>query len=387
MLKIILLKNGTVFSPQYLGIRDILIAGQKIIAIEEEISLPQSDFLEIIDLEKQWVFPGLIDSHIHIAGAGGEGGPATRTAELNLNTIIDSGITTVIGCLGTDGITRSVESVLMKAKALKQQGMSAWIYTGSYQVPPPTITGSVASDIALIDEVIGAGEIAIADHRSTYPTLEEFIKLVQEAKVGGLMGGKAGILNIHLGENGPPFDLIYQAVERDGIQFKQFLPTHCNRSSDVFKAAKIFGQKGYVDLTTSAYPYYPDSEIKPSEAFFDFLDTGIPINHITMSTDAGGSLPEFDKEGNLIKLVQGSPISLFRELMDIISDKRMKDEHHVSLALQTVTSNVSEILKLETKGRIVSGKDADLLILNKERTDFNYIISNGVFKLRPETKK
>lgn len=386
MFKMILLKNGAVFSPQYLGLRDILIAGQRVVAIEQEINLPRSEYLEIIDLEKQWVFPGLIDSHIHIAGAGGEGGPATRTAELNFNTIIDSGITTVIGCLGTDGITRTVESVLMKAKALKQQGMSAWIYTGSYQVPPPTITGSVANDIALIDEVIGAGEIAIADHRSTYPTLNEFIKLVQEAKVGGLMGGKAGILNIHLGENGPPFDLIYQAVEQSGILFRQFLPTHCNRSREVFEAAKTYGKKGFVDLTTSAYPYYPDSEIKPSEAYFEFLDTGVPIEHITMSTDAGGSLPEFDKEGNLVKLVQGNPISLFRELMDIISDKRMKDEYQVSLAVQTVTSNVSEILKLTTKGRVVSGNDADLLVLNKERTDIHYVITNGVVKIKPKTK-
>lgn len=372
-----LLKNGTVFAPQYLGTRDILIAGRKIIAVEQEITPPQWSYLEVIDLERQWVFPGLIDSHIHIAGAGGEGGPATRTAEVSFEAIIEGGITTVIGCLGTDGITRTVESVLMKAKALRQQGMSAWIYTGSYQVPPPTITGSVSRDIALVEEVIGAGEIAIADHRSTYPTINEFIKVVQEAKVGGLMGGKAGILNIHLGENGPSFDLIYQAVERDGIRFNQFLPTHCNRCREVFEDSKIYGKKGYVDVTTSAYPYFPDSEVKPSVAFFEYLDCGVPIEHITMSTDAGGSLPEFDKDGNLVKLVQGSPVSLFRELMDIIVDKKIKDEHQVAMAVQTVTSNVSRILKLETKGRIVPGCDADLLVLNKERTGIRYVFCNG----------
>jgi beta-aspartyl-dipeptidase (metallo-type) len=373
-----LLKNGTVFAPQFLGNRDILIAGQKVIAVEQEITTPQWSYLEVIDLKKQWVLPGLIDSHIHIAGAGGEGGPSTRTAELIFDSIIEGGITTVIGCLGTDGITRTVESVLMKAKALRLQGISAWIYTGSYQVPPPTITGSVSRDIALIEEVIGAGEIAIADHRSTYPTINEFIKVVQEAKVGGLMGGKAGILNIHLGDNGPPFDLIYQAVERDGIRFNQFLPTHCNRSREVFEAAKIYGEKGYVDVTTSAYPYFPDSEVKPSEAFFEFLDNGVPIEHITMSTDAGGSLPEFDKDGNLVKLVQGSPSSLFQELIDILVDKRTKDEHQAAKAIQIVTSNVARILKLEVKGRIVPGCDADLVILNNEKTGIRYVFANGV---------
>jgi beta-aspartyl-dipeptidase (metallo-type) len=255
--------------------------------------------------------------------------------------------------------------------------MSAWIYTGSYQVPPPTITGSVSRDIALIEEVIGAGEIAIADHRSTYPTINEFIKVVQEAKVGGLMGGKAGILNIHLGDNGPPFDLIYQAVERDGIRFNQFLPTHCNRSREVFEAAKIYGKKGYVDVTTSAYPYFPDSEIKPSEAFFEYIDFGVPLEHITMSTDAGGSLPEFDKDGNLVKLVQGSPSSLFQELIDILADKRTKDEHQAAKAIQIVTSNVARILKLEAKGRIIPGCDADLVILNKDRTAIRYVFFNG----------
>ncbi len=372
-----LLKNGTVFAPQFLGNRDILIAGQKVIAVEQEIAPPHWDYLEVIDLEKQWVLPGLIDSHIHIAGAGGEGGPSTRTTEVNFDAIMEGGITTVIGCLGTDGITRTVESVLMKAKALRLQGMSAWIYTGSYQVPPPTITGSVSRDIALIEEVIGAGEIAIADHRSTYPTINEFIKVVQEAKVGGLMGGKAGILNIHLGDNGPPFDLIYQAVERDGIRFNQFLPTHCNRSREVFEAAKIYGKKGYVDVTTSAYPYFPDSEIKPSEAFFEYIDFGVPLEHITMSTDAGGSLPEFDKDGNLVKLVQGSPSSLFQELIDILADKRTKDEHQAAKAIQIVTSNVARILKLEAKGRIIPGCDADLVILNKDRTAIRYVFFNG----------
>ncbi|MCU0286397.1 MAG: beta-aspartyl-peptidase [Acidobacteria bacterium] len=378
MKNFILLKRGTVFSPQLLGTRDILIAGQKIIAVEEEINLSSCGYLEIIDLEKQWVIPGLIDSHIHIAGAGGEGGPATRTSELNLNTIIAGGITTVIGCLGTDGITRTVESVLMKAKSLKHQGLSAWIYTGSYQVFPPTITGSVSKDIAVIEEVIGAGEIAIADHRSSYPTLNEFIKLIQEAKIGGLVGGKAGILNIHLGEDGPPFDLIYQAVARDGIRYKQFLPTHCNRSQEVFEAAKIYGQKGYVDITTSAYPFYPDSEIKPSNAFFELRNAGVPNEHITLSTDAGGSLPEFDKDGNLIKLTQGEPASLLNELLDIIADKKIKDEHQASMAIQIVTSNVSKILKLESKGHIVPGYDADLVVLNKERTGICHIFAKGI---------
>lgn len=370
---LILLKNGTVFSPEYLGTRDILVAGGKIIAVEEEINAPTWDFLETIDLENQWVLPGFIDSHIHIAGAGGEGGPATRTPELSFREIVNGGITSVVGCLGTDGITRTVTSVLMKAKGLRQQGLSAWIYTGSYQVPPPTILGSVARDIAEIEEVIGAGEIAIADHRSSYPSVDEFINVVQQAKLGGLMGGKAGIVNIHLGESGPPFDLIHRTVERGGIHFNRFLPTHCNRSRDVFDEAKNYGKNGYVDLTTSSYPYYPEHEVKASDAFFDLLDAGVPIEHITFSSDSGGSLPLFDGNGKFVKIAYGKPDSMFREVLDVIA----RDESKTPAVVQAVTSNVAEILKLETKGRIKTGRDADLMVLNRERNGINYLFARG----------
>jgi beta-aspartyl-dipeptidase (metallo-type) len=373
MQKMILLKNGTVFTPEYLGKRDILIAGGKIIAVETEIELPSYEFLEAVDLEMQWVFPGFIDSHIHIAGAGGEGGPATRTPELNINDIIAGGITSVVGCLGTDGITRSVASVLMKAKGLKQQGISAWIYTGSYQVPPPTIMGSISKDIAMIDEVIGAGEIAIADHRSSYPSAEQFIAVAQEAKIGGLLGKKAGIVNVHLGEDEPPFQLIYNAVEKSGIHFKQFLPTHCNRTREVFDESKIYAKHGPIDITTSSYPYYTDSEVKPSDAFFEFLDAGVSIEHITFSSDSGGSLPLFDDKGDFVKIAYGHPNSLLHEILDII----VKDETMTTKAVQTVTANPANILKLETKGCIKPGYDADILVLNPERRGIRYLYALG----------
>jgi beta-aspartyl-dipeptidase (metallo-type) len=379
---LILLKNGTVYGPDYLGTRDILIAGEKIVAMEKEIAPLSAVAGHVIDLKRQWVFPGFIDSHCHFAGAGGEGGPATRTPELNINEILGGGITTAIGCLGTDGITRSVTSVLMKAKGLRRQGMSAWIFTGSYQVPPPTITGSVSKDIALLDEVIGVGEIAVADHRSSYPTLDNFVSVVQEAKLGGLIGGKAGIVNVHLGENGAPFELIKQAVERNGIHFRQFLPTHCNRGRAVFNEAKAYAKEGNIDLTTSSYPFYPDLEVKPSDAYFELLDAGVPLEHITFSTDSGGSLPLFDESGTFVKIAYGSPTSLLKEIMDIIA----VDEGRAADAVQTVTSNVADILKLETKGRIKPGYDADLFVLDLERTGIQHLFARGRHLISPPVR-
>ena len=84
------------------------------------------------------------------------------------------GVTTVVGCLGTDGIGRDMCALVAKTKGLNEQGMSAYCYTGSYQIPVHTLTDSIVKDIMMIQEIIGTGEIAISDHRSSQPTFEEF---------------------------------------------------------------------------------------------------------------------------------------------------------------------------------------------------------------------
>lgn len=360
----ILIKNADVYSPHHLGIKDILIVEDKIIAVQDEINLSSLKFIEIniIDANKKMVIPGLIDAHVHIAGAGGEGGPATRTPEMQISQMFAGGITSVIGCLGTDGMTRSLNSVLMKVKSLRHEGVSAWMYTGSYQVPTPTILGDVGKDIAMIDEIIGVGEIALSDHRSSCPTTDELIRLVEHARVGGMLGNKAGIVNIHMGDAKNPFHPIYDAVNKSELKLTQFLPTHCNRNEYIFNDAKQYGKKGYVDLTASSYPYYPDIEIKPSLAIVELLNAGVPLEHITMTSDGNGSLPDFDEKGNLVKLEMGQPKSIFDEMIDLIIDEKLP----VEKAIQVVTSNVADILKLNSKGRIEKSKDADLVILDHE---------------------
>jgi len=358
----ILFQNCDVYAPDHLGIKDILVGGQKILAINDKIEIPSGVNLEVVDTKGLKVAPGLIDAHVHIAGAGGEGGPATRTPELKLSQMLIGGVTSVVGCLGTDGMTRSVESVLMKVKSLRQQGVSAWMYTGAYQVPTPTLLGDVGKDIAMIDEVIGAGEIALSDHRSSHPTTEELIRLVAQARVGGMLGGKAGIVNIHMGDAKDPFRPIYDAVEKSELILKQFFPTHCNRNDYIFEDAKTYGKKGYIDLTSSSYPYFPEYEIKPSKAIKEWLAAGVPLAHITMTSDACGSLPHFDENGELVKLEMGYPDSLLREVRDAVLTEQLPLEE----VIRVVTSNVADILKLTTKGRITSGRDADLIFLNDE---------------------
>ncbi len=196
----VLIRRANCYAPAPLGVRDVFCAGGSIVEVADDIDPPGGLDMQVIDGADQMVVPGLIDGHVHIAGAGGEGGPATRTPEMPLSWMIEAGITTVVGLLGTDGVTRSLDNLLMKAKGLRAEGVSAWIWTGSYQLPPPTLTGDVARDIAIIDEVVGVGEIAIADHRSSNPEALDLVRLAKEARLGGMLGGKCGLVHLHLGD-------------------------------------------------------------------------------------------------------------------------------------------------------------------------------------------
>jgi beta-aspartyl-dipeptidase (metallo-type) len=358
-----LFKNAQIYSPQYLGTKDVLTGGKSILTIADQIEPPAGTDVETIDCTGRWLAPGLIDSHVHITGGGGEGGPGSRMPELQLSMMLEAGVTTVIGCLGTDGITRTVESVLMKVKTLRSQGVSAWMYTGAYQVPPPTITGDVAKDIALFEEIIGVGEVAISDHRSSVPSIAELARIAAHARVAGMIGGKAGIVNMHMGDAQDPFRPIHEVVASTELGYKQFMPTHCNRNSYIFEDAKEYGKKGYVDITTSSYPYYADEEIKPSIALKELLNSGVPLGHITFTSDGCGSLPGFDPEtGKLIKIEMGLPSSILRELKEAV----LNDGIPLEQALQVATSNPADILKLPGKGHIQEGYDADILILDAE---------------------
>jgi beta-aspartyl-dipeptidase (metallo-type) len=373
----LLIKNANVYSPENLGIKDILISGNKIIEISDQIEITGNIEIEIIDVDGMILAPGFIDAHVHIAGAGGEGGPMTRTPELKIKQLLEGGITTVIGCLGTDGYTRNIESVLMKVKALKAYGLSAWMYTGAYQVPVPTLTGEIGKDLALFEEVIGVGEVAISDHRSSFPTVSELIRIAAAARVGGMLGGKAGIVNIHMGNAKDPFQPIVDAVEQSEINYSQFYPTHCNRNEYIFEDAKAYGKKGYIDLTTSSYAYFPEFEIKPSKAIGQLLKAGVPLEHITLTSDGNGSLPQFDEKGNLIQLEMGQPSSILTEIQDMVQTEGLT----LNTAFQTVTRNPADILKLHHKGRIAKGKDADILILDKD-LKIVYMIGNGKLFIR-----
>jgi beta-aspartyl-dipeptidase (metallo-type) len=357
-----LIRGGDVFTPERLGRKDILLAGGSIEAVADPGRIRVEGLeVEVVEAEGKRILPGLIDPHVHILGGGGEGGPATRAPEIGIEDIAASGVTTVIGCLGTDGITRHMTSLLAKARALDLEGVSTFIFTGSYEIPVRTLTGSVRSDLVVIDKVVGAGEIAVSDHRSSQPTFDEVARLAAECRVGGMLGGKAGVLHLHLGDGKRKLEFLFRLVRETEIPVTQVIPTHVNRNPELFEDGLAWvAAGGSVDITVGADPVPPDPEVSPEDCIARFQDKGLPFTRMMMSSDSNGSLPVFDEEGKLVRLTIATEKDLFRKFGDVLR----KDLLPLETAARVFSTNAADFYKLGKKGRIEPGRDADLIIVD-----------------------
>ena len=372
-----LITNANLFTPAPLGIRHVLICAGKIAYIGQQ--LPQlDDALEVnvTDLDGARLVPGLIDAHTHLTGGGGEAGPSTRVPPLGLSQITSAGVTSVIGLLGTDDLTRSPQSLLTQVMGLREEGLSAWCYTGGYHVPVATLTGSVRSDIVNLEPVIGVGEVAISDHRSSQPTLDEILRLASEAHVAGLMTGKAGIVHFHLGDGKRGLAMIRDCLASSEIPPRVFNPTHVNRNKPLFEeACNLTAQGCNVDLT--AFPAdSSDQGWSVEDAVERYLDKGCNPDRLTISSDGGGCLPHFNEQGELLKMGFAS-CSAMAGCIKSLLDRGLPEQ----TVLPLMTSNVAQLLKLAKKGQILTGLDADLVVLDQgNRVDS--VMARGVWQVK-----
>ncbi|WBW50051.1 beta-aspartyl-peptidase [Peptoniphilus equinus] len=377
---ITLIKRADIYGPEPLGIHDVLLVGDKIAAIGDNLEVELPVELTVIDANELKLTPGFIDSHVHILGGGGEGGFKTRTPEATLTTFTQNGVTTVVGTLGTDGITRSLKSLLAKARALTEEGITCFIYTGSYRLPLTTLTGSIMEDIILIDKVIGIGEVALSDHRSSQPTFDEFIRAVADARVGGMLSGKVGIVNVHMGDGKTNLDYLIRAVTDTELPITQFVPTHINRNPELFEAGIEFAQLGgVIDFTGNTDPEAAErdyGEVPFYKGLSRLQKAGCSPHSYTLTSDGQGSLPVFDEAGNLTGLGVGTSSVLLEEVKRAVAYG-----HPLDVPLRAVTENPARILKLANKGRIDVGRDADLLLLDKD-LNLNTVIARGQIMVR-----
>lgn len=363
----LLIKNIKIYSPKYLGKKDVLIGDEKILLIEDNID-KFNDKIEVIDGQGKILTPGLIDNHVHITGGGGEGSFKTRVPEIQLSELIEGGITTVVGLLGTDSTTRSVESLVAKAKALKEEGISVYVHTGAYSYPSPTLTGDVKRDITFIEEIIGV-KIALSDHRSPSLTEDELARLASDARVAGMISGKAGIVVAHMGDGKDGLGIINRVLEKTEIPIRTIRPTHVNRKEELLVEGFEYARNGgIIDLTCGIY-----EELSPSKVIKQAIRKEIPLESILISSDGYGSYSDYDEYGNLLKIGVSSVDSLLSELTKMVGEENIELEQ----ALSFFTTNVSKSLNLyPKKGTIKEDSDADLLILN-ENMELTAVVARG----------
>lgn len=357
-----LLKQGTVYAPQMIGKKDILIAGSEIAAVEDEIQITGIP-VEVISCEGRIITPGFVDQHVHLTGGGGEGSFSTRTPEVALTDITLSGITTVVGCLGTDGITRSMESLLAKAKGLEEEGISTWIYSGSYELPLNTITGSLRKDMICIDKVLGAGEVAISDHRSSAPSKREIEQLAAQARVGGLLSGKPGVVHLHMGHGKGGLSMIREILSESEIPIYHFRPTHCNKNKRLLLESMDFARMGgIIDLTASQPATADCPYTKAARCLQFFMEEKIPMAQVTMSTDGNGSRPVFREDGSLERIT----VSPLNTLMTVVKEAVLELKLPLEQILPVITSNPADHLMMKKKGYLRQGMDADINVFSGE---------------------
>lgn len=372
-----LITNANVFAPEPLGQKQVLVCAGKIAYLGDH--LPQLDDaleVEVTDLDGARLVPGLIDAHTHLTGGGGEAGPSTRVPPLALSQITHAGVTSVIGLLGTDDLTRTPQNLLSQVMGLREEGLSAWCYTGGYHVPVVTLTGSARSDIVNLEPVIGVGEVAISDHRSSQPSLDEILRLAGEAHVAGLMTGKAGIVHFHLGDGERGLSMIRDCLETSEIPPRVFNPTHVNRNKALFEeACELSGHGCNVDLTAFSAGSI-DQGWSAEEALVRYLDQGCDGSKLTISSDGGGCAPSFDSQGELLKMGFASCSAMAQSLKNLLDSGLPEDK-----VLPSMTSNVATLLRLRQKGRIAQGLDADLVVLD-QHNQINSVMARGAWHLK-----
>lgn len=366
---ITILQNIDLYAPEHLGKKDVVLVNGAIEGIFEKIKNIDFPRSVVKDLNGRQAIPGFIDGHVHLIGGGGEGGFTTRIPEIRAAKLLNCGVTSVIGLLGVDSVTKTLPSLFGKVMELRERGFNAHMVTGSYSYPVPTITGTVKEDMIFVDPIIGVGELALSDHRSSALTVQELKRLALECQVSSLISSKAGKIIVHMGSSKKGFSSLFEAIEDDDVKIATFLPTHSNRNEKILEeAAKWMRMGGYVDVTAG--------DLQKGIGIRDSIDyltkNGGPLERILVSSDAQGSLPLFDGNGRYLSMGISDCATLFKAFGECI-DSGMKSED----ALKPFTSNVADFFKLKNAGRLAPGARADLLVLNPETAQIDFVVLNG----------
>lgn len=350
-----ILKNASLYAPEKRGKKDLLLAGGRIVAIEDRISLTGVQ-AEVFDAAGKIVTPGFIDLHVHITGGGGQQGYASLVPEVRMSELVACGTTTVVGLLGTDGFVKALTTLYAKTKALEDDGLSAYMLTSYYGLPEKTLMGSVADDLIFIDKVIGC-KLALSDDRSSFPGRQDILRLVNQVRLGGFTSGKGGVLHLHLGNLPEGISLLLEIARAYPTLTSYLSPTHMIRTEALFQQGLAFARLGgMIDISTGGTQF--DA---PYRCVLRALEAGVALDRLTFSSDGRGGVRKTDPETGRVTYTP-APLDLnLKEMRALVQEGQLPLEQ----ALCLLTANPARTMKLKAKGRIEVGYDADLCLMDE----------------------
>lgn len=371
-----IIKGGYLFSPDDSGPKDLLIANGKIERIDREISIPEGVFpqVEVVKAPGKFIFPGFIDPHVHIIGGGGSGGPRSRVKEVFSRDIVMSGITTLVGTVGTDTISKLLPTLLVKVKALNLSGLNAFMYAGSVLFPPVTLTGSVEKDISYIAEIIGV-KTGLGEPVYPRPDLLALENLLTESRRAAALSGKCGVVHVHLSATAAEWiGVIESILQQRGLSRQQVVFTHVNHSPALLERAFAYARRGgWIDLTSCIRPPERPQAVKPSSALKRYLDAGGPLEQVTFSSDGNASRVLADGKIDYTRI--GTLIEEFRDCVQ-------KEGIPIPQALAVVTRNAARLLGMANeRGSLQEGFWADLALFTKD-LELTDLMAGGRWLLR-----
>jgi beta-aspartyl-dipeptidase (metallo-type) len=368
-MRVTLVRGGEVYAPDYLGTHDVLVVGERIFRVGADLRAVAAALgsFETLDAAGLRVIPGLIDQHVHTLGGGDGNGPLARVPELQVTDLTSCGVTTAVGILGVDMETRGLPLLMRKAHELEGAGVTSFFYTGAMRLPPPHLLGSICADVAFLEKAVGA-KTALAER--FYPNNDRpaLLALASELMRARALSGKAAVLHCHIGGLPEGLAAIFDLVETLGMPVDQVVPTHVNRTaafSPVFEHAIRFAKMGgTIDLSCilSRLEGFPTG-IDVPDAVQKLLAEGVSLANVTISTDGNVPVAIRDEQGHAIGLRIAPPSILHRDVMRLVREADLPLE----TALPLATSNVARVLGIgHRKGRIASGLDADIVLLDAE---------------------
>jgi beta-aspartyl-dipeptidase (metallo-type) len=350
------IRGGDVYTPAPVGRQALVLSGERIVWIGSEAEIPRvirslGDWCDELEARDCLIVPGLVDPHQHLAGGGGEQGFASRTPEVQTVELVAAGITSVIGCLGTDVTTRHLTSLLAKTRQLEAAGLSAYMLTGGFTVPPKTITGAVDDDLVIVDKVIGVGEVAISDRRACDPSLRELARLVTQAYRGGTLSGKAGRTLFHVGDGKRRLHVLQSLLDEHDVAPDSLVVDHANRSETHVQEAIALARRGVhvcMDTVDGDLPRWLRL----------YRESGGPSGKLSVCSDAHTA------DGAVAKFSQA--------LVDCVTSGMPLAD-----VLPAFTSDTAAVWQLSAKGALQAGHDADLLFLDRASLHITRVVARG----------